>query len=297
MNDSKSPHRKINLKDAGDVLKGVSIPPRPQLLIDIREVLPDIRKVAQLIQTDQGVSAGVLKAINSPLYGLARRITSIQHAVMMLGLDNVINIVSSLLLRAAIGSNLNPATLEKYWSTTTDTAVAAASLTKQLRVASIDKAYMLGLFHNCGMPMLMKKFPDYMDSLIISYGSKGMSLTDYEDGHYETNHAIAGYFVCRYWLLPTDICKVIRDHHSLNCLTFDEKTTDHEYTTLLAILKMAEHIAGLHNWLGSNNEDHEWDAIKKNLLNYIGLSESDFDDVSAVASDEIAQYNMAISAK
>jgi len=295
MDHPDSPHRKINLKDAGDVLKGVSIPPRPQLLLDIQAVLPDIRKVAQLIQTDQGVSAGVLKAINSPLYGLPRRITSIQHAVMMLGLDNVINIVSSLLLRATIGSNLNPATLEKYWSTTTDTAVAASSLAKQLRVASVDKAYMLGLFHNCGMPMLMKKFPDYMDSLIDSYNAQGKNITDHEDKHYETNHAVAGYFVCRYWLLPTDICKVIRDHHSLRCLTFNGKTTDHEYTTLLAVLKMAEHIAGLHNWLGNNDEDYEWEAIKDNLLNYIGLSEADFDNVSAVASDEITQYNTVIN--
>ena len=45
----------IDLSDAGEVLKGVVIPPRPQLLLDIHEVYPDIQKIASLIETDQGV--------------------------------------------------------------------------------------------------------------------------------------------------------------------------------------------------------------------------------------------------
>ena len=46
--------------------------------------------------------------------------------------------------------------------------------------------------------------------------------------------------------------------------------------TLLAILKMAEHICACHRVLGAQPDDHEWDSVSQLVLEYVGLSEYDF---------------------
>ena len=46
--------------------------------------------------------------------------------------------------------------------------------------------------------------------------------------------------------------------------------------TLLAILKMAEHICACHRVLGGQPEDHEWDSVARLVLDYVGLSDYDF---------------------
>ena len=45
---------------------------------------PGIGEIANLISRDLGLSAAILKVINSPFYGMNRRISEIKQAAMML---------------------------------------------------------------------------------------------------------------------------------------------------------------------------------------------------------------------
>jgi HD-like signal output (HDOD) protein len=289
MGDTAKP---LGLNDAGELLKGVSIPPRPQLILDIREVYPNLRKIADLIQTDQGVSAGVLKAINSPLYGLQTRVVSIHRAVYLLGLTSVSNIVNGLLLRSALFDKGLVNELKSYWECTTDTAIVAGSITRQLRLGSSDQAYLLGLFHNCGIPLLMRKFKTYPRAIPYCYRLKGGSVTHVEDTYYETNHAEVGYFISRYWKLPDSVCNAIRNHHNLSKLSFaKDVSVDDESDTLLAILKMAEHIVKLHKRLGNVEEDFEWEKISEAVLGFVGIDGNGFSELIDMAHADLAEYS------
>jgi hypothetical protein len=50
---------------------------------------------------------------------------------------------------------------------------------------------------------------------------------------------------------------------------------------LLAILKMAEHICGSHRVLGNQPEDHEWESIRSKVLDYVGLTEYEFENLKS----------------
>ncbi|MDH5731242.1 MAG: HDOD domain-containing protein, partial [Gammaproteobacteria bacterium] len=67
-------------EDIKDALRGVVIPPKPQILIDIQKAAGDTVKIVDLISKDTGVSASLLKIVNSPFYGLGSKVTSIQKA-------------------------------------------------------------------------------------------------------------------------------------------------------------------------------------------------------------------------
>jgi hypothetical protein len=81
-------------------LKGIAIPSRPQVLVQLENELtkddPDPRVIARLISGDVGLSAAVLKTVNSPFFGLSRRISSVAQAVSLLGMRSATQIVTGL---------------------------------------------------------------------------------------------------------------------------------------------------------------------------------------------------------
>ncbi|WP_181298149.1 HDOD domain-containing protein [Pseudomonas sp. Q2-TVG4-2] len=257
------------------------MPPQPQIMVDLQmeQVMPDpdLRTIARLISQDPGLSGALLKTVNSPFFGLANRIASIQQAVNLLGCRSVINLINAQSIRGEL-SDAAIVTLNRFWDTAQDVAMTSLSLAKRIGHPAPDEAYTLGLFHNCGIPLMLTRFPNYMGVLEEAYASASAEtrVTDIENRVFNTNHAVVGYFVARSWKLPAHLCEAIANHHNAFAL-FDDEWSDAQIKTLLAILKMAEHICACHRVLGDQPDDREWEAVAQQVLEYVGLSEYDFD--------------------
>lgn len=263
------------------VLQGISVPPQPQIMVDLQmeQVMPDpdLRAIARLISQDPGLSGALLKTVNSPFFGLANRIASIQQAVNLLGCRSVINLINAQSIRGEL-TDAAIVTLNRFWDSAQDVASTCLALAKRIGLPAPDEAYTLGLFHNCGIPLMLTRFPGYMAVLEEAYASVGPEtrITDIENRVLNTNHAVVGYFVARSWKLPQHLCEAIANHHNAMAL-FRDEWSDPQIKTLLAILKMAEHICACHRVLGEQLQDHEWDAVAQLVLEYVGLSEYDFE--------------------
>jgi len=238
---------------------------------------PDLRAIARLISQDPGLSGALLKTVNSPFFGLANRIASIQQAVNLLGCRSVINLINAQSIRGEL-TDAAIVTLNRFWDSAQDVASTCLALAKRIGLPAPDEAYTLGLFHNCGIPLMLTRFPGYMAVLEEAYASVGPEtrITDIENRVLNTNHAVVGYFVARSWKLPLHLCEAIANHHNAMAL-FSDEWSDPQIKTLLAILKMAEHICACHRVLGEQPQDHEWDAVAQLVLEYVGLSEYDFE--------------------
>lgn len=275
------------------ILKGITIPSPPQIIADLQMEMampsPDLNEMADMISKDPGLAGGVLKTLNSPFYG-NHDISSISKAVMMLGMNTVANIVNTLYLRDAmshqddISDDVYKA-MTHFWDSATDVARACHLVAHRLRYQSPDSAYMLGLFHNAGIPLLMQRFEDYPQVIVESYLHKDHRIVDCENKHYKTNHAVVSFYAARSWKLPAVLCKVIAAHHSAVDIFTDNDKTDPDEKYLLAILKMGEHITGLSKTLGNNEEDIEWQQIQEKVLDYLGLSHFDYEDLVSYAAD------------
>jgi len=86
---------------------------------------------------------------------------------------------------------------------------------------------------------------------------------------------VVGYYVGKSWNLPGYLCEAIHEHHSIE-KTFQDETSDPTKRTLLAILKMAEHICRSYHTLGNQTVDYEWQRIEDLILVYVGMSQYDF---------------------
>lgn len=271
------------------ILKGFSIPPQPKLLLEIQSVYPNLDKMATLIARDPGVSASVLKTVNSSLFGLANNVTSVKQAVTLLGLEAVVNIINASLLKASYSGLMDFEYMDLFWQLTDEVAMVAGLLAKKQRLIGSDTAHLVGLFHNCGIPLLLQKHEQYFEVLEQAYQQNEKSISEFEMTALGTSHADLGYFVCRSWKLPMWICDVIRDHHSPEQITQYFSRPDCDKARLMAVLKGSEFICQEYHFLGRSNESLEWPLYSKLLLNTLGMSELEFEDLREDLMDEAQQ--------
>ena len=263
-------------------LQGISVPPQPQIMVDLQMEQympdPDLEVIAKLISQDPGLSGALLKIVNSPYYGLSNKITAIQRAVNLLGSRSIINLINAQSIKGELNDDAI-VTLNRFWDTAQDVAMTCLTLAKRVGVQAGDEAYALGLFHDCGIPLMIKKFPDYMKVLEQAYANASAEcrVVDTENKQYNTNHAVVGYYTAKSWRLPEHVTQAIANHHNALAIFSDESSRNTPLKNLLAILKMAEHICASFRVLGNQTEDHEWNSVGPLVLDYIGLSEYDFE--------------------
>ncbi|MCJ8170354.1 HDOD domain-containing protein [Pseudomonas sp. A3.4] len=266
------------------------MPPQPQIMVDLQmeQVMPDpdLRTIAKLISQDPGLSGALLKIVNSPFFGLANTISSIQQAVSLLGINLVVNLVNALSIKGEM-SDETIVQLNRFWDTAQDVAMTCMSLAKRLGYQAPDEAYSLGLFHNCGIPLMLGRFADYMEVMEEAYASASAEqrVVDTENRRYNTNHAVVGFYTAKSWRLPRHLCEAIANHHNVLSIFSEPTSRDSNLRTLLAILKMAEHICQTSRTLGNQSEDHEWTSIQTLVLEYMGLSEYDFEQMKESLRD------------
>ena len=276
--------QELTAEQIQQALQGISVPPQPQIMVDLQMEQympdPDLDVIARLISQDPGLSGALLKIVNSAHYGLSNKIASIQRAVNLLGSRSVINLINALSIRGEM-SDETIVTLNRFWDTAQDVAMTCLTLAKRTGAQAVDEAYALGLFHDCGVPLMLKRFPNYMAVLEEAYANAGPDcrVVDTENNAFNTNHAVVGYYTAKSWRLPEHVTDAIANHHNALAVFSDESSRNAPLKNLLAILKMAEHICASYRVLGNQSVDHEWNAVGHLVLDYVGLSDYDFESM------------------
>jgi len=265
-----------------NILDGVKIPPAPEILNNLNGELqkdePDMTRMAAIIQKDPGLSSLVIRTVNSPMFPLRSQVTSIQQAISMLGIGYMINIVMGLVLRRTFETQ--ESALPGFWDSPTNIAMIMSQLSRKLTRLASDEAYMLGLFHNVGHTLIRQRHTDYFAFFQQHLNHPDASITEFEQAQYNFDHATLGYFLARSWGLPEDICQAIRFHHEALDLLDQGNVldSDNRVPRLLALLKLAEHIDALYQ---GRDHDHEWGRYASAVMQYLGLSEPDYQDIEA----------------
>jgi len=276
--------QELSAEQIQQALQGISVPPQPQIMVDLQMEQympdPDLEVIARLISQDPGLSGSLLKIVNSPYYGLSNKIASIQRAVNLLGSRSIVNLINAQSIKGEMSDD-TIVTLNRFWDTAQDVAMTCLTLAKRTGSQAVDEAYALGLFHDCGVPLMLKRFPDYMNVLEDAYAKAGPEcrVVDTENSAFHTNHAVVGYYTAKSWRLPEHVTNAIANHHNALAIFSDESARNSPLKNLLAILKMAEHICASYRVLGNQVVDHEWDSIGHLVLDYVGLSDYDFESL------------------
>jgi len=263
------------------LIKSIRIPPRPSLLADLQVELassdPSPERIGRIVAGDVGMAGALLKLANSSLFG-GRRAKSIDQAILFLGINQVAALMTGLLARQAIP--VESAALANFWDVSTKRSHAMVFLSRRLRIGAPDIAHTFGLFCDTGMPLLVKRFPDYEATFIDAGAEQTRAFTALEDERHSTNHAAVGTLLARNWGLSSDVSWAILHHHDYAVL--DDEHTDDAVRSLVALSLLAER--AIRRYQGHAGSP-EWDKGGERARAYLSLDE----DETAELLDELEE--------
>lgn len=277
--------------DLQKVMSSIDIPACPSIVADaMREAQkdePDIRRLADLISNDAGMSAAALKLANSAIYGAGTKISSVRKAVDRLGTKNIVCVVVSVALRASM-SGVPAAWLEAFWKRTTLLAIATSVIARRQFGISPDAAYTYALFHDAAIPMMMRRFPNYAE-VVEAARREGKMLTTAEEEYFPCSHPIVGSLLVRNWGLPSILGQAIRFHHEADAYDLPDRTLPGGALAFIAVTQVTEHLMAE----VLNDQDLEvGEQLFEKAIDFLGISETDLDDlrqrVSAAIEGESA---------
>ena len=203
------------------------LPTLPGIAIKILEAVqrqnPDLQEIAEVISNDPPLSAEVLKLINSPFFGLSRRVTSVFHAVSMLGMNVIKNIALSFALVKEFSKHgQGDFDYPSFWKYSLTTAIAARKTAERLNREGAEDAFFIGLLHDMGALTLARCLPDQYQ-LVINDSNRGKSFNHHiEKQIFGFDHMDVGRQLIRSWGLPSEFWQPIGCHHNPNHLPADD---------------------------------------------------------------------------
>lgn len=261
-----------------ELIRSIGIPPRPSLLADVQQEMagvdPDPRKIARLVTRDVAMSAALVKTANSVFFGLKHKAETVEQAAAFLGLTQCCSLLLGLITRKAI--NVEGPLMDRFWDVSTKRSLAMVRLSKALRACPPDIAHTFGLFCDIGIPLLMRRFSDYIDTLKASNEDYANPFTTAEDNRHGTNHTTIGAILARSWGLSEDVTLAIRVHHHYEVMR--EPDASKTVKALVAMCLVAERAIQLYEGLNSHVEWEKGGAMALEVLNISEEEMIDFCD-------------------
>jgi HD-like signal output (HDOD) protein len=246
---------------------GLKIPPCPQVLTDLQQVLNDAdssnQSVVRLIGRDIKLAAMVFKTANSAACAPGgKKFTNLDQAVALLGRRAVANIVKVAALQLSLGGP--DARLTRFWDRSMNIAMLCNIVADQAPDAgqlSGEEAFTAGLFHDCGVAVLMQHFRSYCHA----YADPQKPLPDIldQDETYEASHCLVGQLVAKEWNLPEYVFETIGCHHAplMNVPPAGMAST--------AVLLFSTHIANIKSGL----DDPGWAEQRAAVMERLGVDD------------------------
>jgi putative nucleotidyltransferase with HDIG domain len=153
--------------------------------------------------------------VNAPFFGLGRRISSIQHAVLLLGVRTVRNLVLSAVLVKSFGESSRDRRFDRgrLWRHTVACAAGARMLSRRLGGGDPEEAFLAGLVHDMGIVVFDQFFHDGFRRVADLATGMGMPLIAAEREVFGSDHAFVGRQLARRWNFPAAVAEAIGCHH------------------------------------------------------------------------------------
>ena len=223
-----------------------SVPSLPstysELIAEMQSDDTSTKKIGDIISRDVGMTAKILKLVNSSYFGLPRHVASPTDATLLLGIETI----SSLVLCAQAFSQFDKSKIKGFsldsviiHSLETGTLASKIAQKEQVDKPKRDHALLGGLLHDCGKLVLAANLSDQYISVVQLMNSEGISFVEAEQKVFGTTHAEVGGALLGIWGLPDPVVEAVAFHHT------PELAPQNEFSPLIAV-----HIA---NCLNHNN--------------------------------------------
>ncbi|MEW6327192.1 MAG: HDOD domain-containing protein [Thermodesulfobacteriota bacterium] len=221
------------------------LPPFPMVIEQVLRVVENPRSsladLTKVILNDPSLTSMILKVINSAYYGFNGKISTVSHAVSLLGLNEVKNLALSLPINDTLFTKNRSFGLGQadLWVHSVGVGICGRKIGEKVRYPVPEEAFVAGLLHDIGKTLLNDVFPDRFDQALHRAEEQQRPLVDIEQELLTISHATIGSWLAQHWKLPEPLTTAIQNHHQPLTTIPDGDTGIH----LEAIIFLADFLA------------------------------------------------------
>jgi len=242
------------------------LPLLPAVIVRLLALDPNdenyFEELLELAQEDPTFALRLIRLSNSATSSPVNAVTTLQNAVVRLGVKSVAGLVTSMAtMRVFIPTSDGEKAL---WSHSLQVAVGARLIAKAAPQLKVDpeQAFLCGLLHDIGRFVLFDKAADEMNLVEQASWETPTQLIDVELAQYGFNHSDLGGRVCKKWGLPDSITHVVAEHHKFN--GSKSSTNDPTANKLTHLVQMADAFSLL-TMLGADIEESDAKTLEEEL--------------------------------
>ncbi len=253
------------------------LPAMPQVVVKAREIMGDansgIKDVVKVLETDQAITAKILRVSNSAYYGMSGKISTIQHASVVLGYKTIGELITLAASSGLLNKNLGGYGLGSgdLWRHSLSVAIGSRVIAEKNNPDLSGPSFSAGLIHDAGKLVLDKYVAERQEEFdeITEFGQ--VSFMEAEDKIFGFNHAEIGFDVCHHWRIPEDIATAVKFHHAPS--RSEKNTLAYIIHLADAMVNMADALSKM-DGMGANLEAMMY-MLDDNAMKFVGISETD----------------------
>lgn len=270
------------MMERAEILVGAvdDLPTIPVVATQVIQMLDDpdvsVEEIADLMLSDQVMTARVMKLINSPIYRPAQEITSLKRALVYLGLRHIRELALTTSLISAFDADSGAIELNSFWEHSFGVGMVSKVIAQKAGYLDLEKAYIAGIIHDLGEVFLSNYLREPFQEVLDKIKNHPIKLVDAEAEMLGTTHCEIGLCIARKWNFPEVYCEVISCHHNPLEASIDP--------VLCAIVNLSDLFCtvrelnyGGRQWISFNlNEEEAWSILKKQSPALAQLDEERF---------------------
>ena len=230
-------------------------------------------ELSEIITYDQAITANLLRMCNSSYFGLSRQIDSVHHAIVFLGMDQVVKIVlmgcaAKNLKQKQAGYDLQE---NELWRHSVASALIARELAEIKGLKQNHLIFTAALLKDIGKLVLSQYVADSFNEINGLIAKQSLSFAEAEQKVIGIDHAELGAIIADKWKFNSDIVDIIRNHHH------PEKSLKNNFET--SIVHLADIICMMVGvGLGADGLAYRFD---NSILESLEFTENDIQEIMA----------------
>lgn len=201
-------------------IKPADLPAPPQSALEILRACSrddvDNTQLAEFAQTDPVLVAEVLRVVNTPLFGVNQAVSSVRHAISLLGVRALRNIVLCLAVREVVQAQTeSELDLTLFWEDTLRRAITARWL-GAVKKLDRDDCFTAGLLQDFGLLALLYVYPEHAREYIRLRRLDPETRYRSEKALFGVSHTDVIMLLISSWALPASMAEAIGYHHAMS---------------------------------------------------------------------------------
>lgn len=189
----------------------------PEIYFKLKKILDDpdftMADISEVISHDPGITFRLLAIANSSLYGFEKKVTTVNRAITLLGIQQVHDLVlATAVVSAFKGLSTEIMDMYRFWQNSVYCGIASRQLASLCNHYNYEFLFVAGILHDIGHLIMYQVAPELSQKAMEKAQAKNLPLFETEWSLFGFDYGMLGSEMMQAWSLPENLVEVTKHH-------------------------------------------------------------------------------------